>query len=357
MKELWNIVNPLIEDRFTTEWDHLNYSRIPVTVIEAKPGNEVLYNEIYRFLLQAKQFQPIKRTESHGISISLINRFRFDQYDIRQLGVINEITIVTLEKSCRIQFRLLNVKKEDRDIMTSTQYFKDKWLPACRRHGISMLDYAVNKEEGLKYQEEIHKYDVQLLDISAIYKPKGNVHHIDFHKFFASGLINTHPEFRPVIEDLLKEPHAKEDLAALIGWFHSNYNSYKFAKLSRDAINDAYSRYDKVKQALKDNGRHLILTNVDGIWYTGDIYHGEFEGPELTQWENDHTNCIIWCKSSGIYQYIENDKCHTVYKGHCEKDKKKPDRDTWEFGEIFDEDTKTKLWSFKEGVGIIWQEH
>lgn len=355
-KELWKLVDPLIEDRFTTEWDKLNYKYIPVTVIEAKPGNESIYNQIYRFLLEQKHFQPIKRTESGGVSIAIIRRFTFDQYDIRQLGSVNEITIVTLEKSCRIQWRINNMKTETGEkLVSASSYFKSEWIPTCKKHGIEMTDYKNTEEEGLEAKQEIHKPDIKIYNIGVKYRPMNNIHHIDYHKFYMSGLINTHPEFRPVVDELLTKEDAKIGLASIIGLFQSKYRRYEYAKLSRDAINDAYSRYDKLKEDLIRSGRKIILTNTDGIWYQGEIYHGEGEGPNLTEWQNDHTNCMLWCKTPGSYQYIEDGKCHTVVRGHTKRDKIIP-RDEWEFGDIFDESCDAKYWTFKEGVGIVWQE-
>ena len=356
-KQLWNIVNPIIEDRYTSEWDKLNYRAIPVTVVEAKPGNESIINDIYHFLLEQKHFQPIKRTHSGGVSIAVPRRFVFDQYDVRMLGSVVEITIVTLEKSCRIQWRINNMKTETgkTKLVTAGSYYRNKWIPACRKHGINMYFYVNSEEEGLQAKSEIHKPDIKIYNIGVKYRPMNNIHHIDYHKFYASGLVNTHPEFRPVVEDLLQEEDAKTGLASIIGYFQSKIRGYAYAKLSRDAINDAYTRYDKLKEDLIKSGRKIILTNTDGIWYQGEIYHGEGEGPNLTEWENDHTNCILWCKTPGCYQYIEDGVCHTVVRGHTTRDRIIP-REQWEFGDIFDKSCEAKYWTFKEGEGIIWRE-
>ena len=64
----------------------------------------------------------------------------------------------------------------------------------------------------------------------------------------------------------------------------------------------------ELAKQLKDSGRMVLAYNTDGIWYCGEIYHGEGEGNGLGQWSNDHTNCTIRFKSAGSYEYIENGK-------------------------------------------------
>ena len=96
-----------------------------------------------------------------------------------------------------------------------------------------------------------------------------------------------------------------------------------------------------------NNGRHLILTNVDGIWYTGDIYHGDGEGDKLGQWSNDHMNCTCRAKSAGAYEYIENGEYHAVVRGSTNLDKIKP-RDQWVWGDIYNEDAVPKKWMLTE---------
>lgn len=79
-----------------------------------------------------------------------------------------------------------------------------------------------------------------------------------------------------------------------------------------------------------------LLTNTDGIWYYSDhgAYHDEDEGDQLSNWQNDHVDCIFLMVSAGMYQYIEEGICHSVVRGICNLDAVEPDRDKWQFGDI-----------------------
>ena len=358
---LWDLVNKIPNIKYTTEWDHLNYNKIPTTVIEAMPGNEDQFNDIYTALLGLSNFKQIKRTNSGGISMSVGRRFMFDQYDIKQVGPVLELTIITLEKSCRIQWRLKNYKdeNEDKKLVSASYYYKRYWLPKCKKYNINMTDYFCSPEDGLEAKKQIHKPDINIYNNLVRFTALQNVHHLDFHKFYISGLINTHPEFRPVVEDLLKDKQNekihKTGLASLIGLFQSPVIQYRLAKLSKDAINDAYVRYDEVKDNLVKDNRKIILTNTDGIWYQGELYHGKYESSELLGWSNDHKDCTLIAKSAGSYQYIEDNKVNTVVRGYTRRDRIIP-RSEWEFGDIFDPTVKALMWKFEKDVGIKWQE-
>lgn len=350
----------IVGDNYTTEWEKLNYIKIPVTIVNASVGNEDEYNKLYQMLLKSK-YKRIKRTESNGISINFNERLdNWNKYDVRQLGAVNEITVCTLEMSARIQWRINNYKKKDgtEDFISATEFYNKYWCRICKKYGINMADYYCTKEEGLEYKKQIHKPDIKIINPAAYYQQTIlHAYHLDFHKFYPSGLINTHPEFKPVVEYFAEK--AKEDdlykigIDSLIGLWQSKTFNYKLAKLSKDAINDAYSRFDKVLEALREEKRALA-TNTDGIWYHGPEYHGEFEGNGLTQWSTDHFDCKIRFKSKGSYEFIENGKYYPVVRGHTKLDKKLP-RDQWEWGDIFYKDAEAQKWTFKEGVGIIWQ--
>lgn len=346
----------IVGHKYTTEWDRLNYAKIPVTIIPAKLGNEAEYNKLYKMLIANKRYKPIQRTQSGGVSISCARRFTFNQFDARQLGNTHEITLVTLEFSCRIQWRIANYKNEDKieKTITASAFFRKYWLPECKKHGIDMKKYA--EADGFKYKESIHKADIALYDPAASYGwPIENAYHLDFHKFYPSGLCIAHPEFRPVIEHFNElartDKMFKTGIDSMIGYFQSKCCGYRYAKLSMDAINAAYEKFDEVKALLK--GR-IIATNTDGIWYKGPEFHGLHEGPGLGQWSTDHKACRIRFKSAGSYEYIENGAYTPIVRGSTRLDRIL-DRSEWEWGDIFAESADLQLWKFQEGEGIIWQ--
>lgn len=346
----------LIGDNYTIEWDKLNYKNIPVTIIKASPGNEIEYNNIYKMLLES-DYKQITRTESGGVSNTIQERMnRWNKYDVRQLGPVNEITICTLEFSCRIQWRINNYKTKsgDEKLITASQFYQNYWLKECKKYGIDMRDYYV--DNGYEIKQDIHKADIKIYNPLAMAQfAFDNIHHLDFHKFYPSGLVETHPEFKPVVEHFTRLAKTNEmykiGLDSLIGLWQSSAFHYRLANLSRDAINNAYSRFDEVKEELKDR---IIATNTDGIWYSGDIHHGKYEGDGLTQWSNDHLNCTIRFKSAGAYEYIENGKYKPVVRGYTKLERTLP-REEWEWGDIFINQAQPYQWTFKKGVGIVWQ--
>lgn len=364
-RKIEKIIREICGKNYSTQWDELNYKKIPVTLIPAMQGEEVKFNELYKALKESN-FKQIIRTESGGISNTLQERRIFDKYDVRQMGACVEITVCTFEKCARVQFRIPNYKADtDEKLITAGEYFRKYWIPYCNKHGIDMKKYACTKAEGLEYKKQIHTSDINIYDPAASYgEAYEDAHHLDFHKFYMSGLVHALPEFKPVVDEIMAKiadakakgdnttiKYHKTGLAAMIGYFQSACCGYKYAKLSMIAINDAYARFDIVKENLQKAGRRLLATNTDGIWYSGEIYHGEFEGTELTQWENDHTDCIIRFKSAGSYEYIEDGEYYPIVRGRTRLDKILS-REDWDWGDIFQTDVIT--WKFDEEEGIVW---
>ena len=221
-----------------------------------------------------------------------------------------------------------------KEISGSTAFKKFKSI--LKENGIDLDTYAIDNGEEVKKSIEMPLICTGRFTIyDQIYK---NCHHIDFHNSYPGGLCITHPEFRPVIEMLYQkrktEPVYKAILNLSIGYMQSKYCNYKFAHLSRDAINNNNDRVRKVAKDLEDNGRMVLLYNTDGIWYAGDIWHGELEGKNVGEWENDHTNCTMRIKSRGCYEFIENGVYTPIVRGVTKYDEVK-DRHEWSWGDIY----------------------
>lgn len=370
--ELWAIVDELKPD-YTYEWFNLNYRLIPVTVINAEIGNEVTFNKIYKWLLKSN-FNQITRTKSGGISISKEETLNnLDKYDVQSSMGCCEITICTPEKSCRIQFRIDNYKYEEEEELISGKQALNLFIKELKKDGIDLKDYAIKKEDGIKINETIQKPDIRLLDKTAIHpfdynlnKIYENAFHIDFHKFYMSGLKMAHPEFAGAIDRLAEKAKSKDPrtkakyktaMAATIGCMHSKYIAYKYAHLAKDAIETAYKRYYEVFEDVQKKGYTIVATNTDGQWIVGPgIYHNEdlYEGEGLTQWGVDHKNCTLRFKSAGSYEYIEDGSYYPVVRGRTKLDNVMP-RTEWEWGDIFLPSAQVNYWKFVEGDGIIWK--
>jgi hypothetical protein len=207
-------------------------------------------------------------------------------------------------------------------------------------YNIDINDYAI--ENGAEIKKEIEKPLIQME--KNIYKDKvlTNVHHIDFHNSYPAGLVNTHPEFGPLVEKLYKLRQENEIYKAIlnltIGYFQSiQCCGAKWAHLTRDAIKNNNDRIRDLANRLRKSGRVIISYNTDGIWYMGDIYHGKGEGENLGEWHNDHVNTKFRARTAGAYEFIEDGKYNVVLRGKCQLDKYKP-RDQWTWGDIYHED-------------------
>lgn len=125
--------------------------------------------------------------------------------------------------------------------------------------------------------------------------------------------------------------------------------------MAKDAIADNNKRLFDLSQKISDSGRQVMLWNTDGVWYQGDIYHGEGEGKKLGDWENDHVNCSLRIKSKGAYEYIEDGKYYPVLRGYTKLDKVKP-RNEWKWGDIFHTDAVVIEFYWREGIGLTDKE-
>lgn len=332
----------LLKDYKLTELTHinkLNYINIKCSLLTPSIANAKTFNEILHYL-QKNVSNKIHRTKSGGISKS--HFIRIPSYDYTYSNAGAELLIITEFGMYRIQFRPKLAETEDSKAMSGRQAF-NKFKEILSENGINLDDYAV--DNGIEVKKEIEKPMIKMERSMFISSENENgftnVHHIDFHNSYPGGLMITHPEFKQVIEMMYNKrkenPIYKAILNYSIGFMQSKWVGYRYAALSRDAINNNNARIRKVAQALKDSDRVVLAYNTDGIWYAGDIYHGEGEGKNVGQWENDHINCHIRFKSAGAYEFIENGKYHPVVRGYTKLDVIKS-RDEWKWGDIYQND-------------------
>ena len=303
-----------------------NYSLLPVTQLKMNTDNMKLFNSE---LEKCKKYNTIIRTPSGYIS----KKTRMPAYDVRNTTSCVELTILDITGMYRIQFRNSG-EKEIQALSGHVCFIKFKEI--CKKYNIDLDDYKI--DNGKEVKEEIEKYIIKL-EKSTFANKTFTAHHLDFHSSFPSGLVATHPEFKPVIEELYNKrkikPEYKLILNSTIGYMQSlQCCKAKWANLSKDAINDNNRRINEIAQKLKDSGRVVLAFNTDGIWYCGDVYHDENEGTTIGTWANDHINCKIRFKSAGSYEFIENGVYNAVVRGHTLLDEVKP-RSEWSWGDIY----------------------
>lgn len=328
-----------------------NYSKIPVTICPMNDEGARDFNEFYKHVRELG-YRRLKRTHSGGICTKGLV---LPAWDISHTSTSVEIILIDLEGSCRVQFRH-NLPEYSEDKISGREamiHFKKH----LEKYGIDLEAYS--DEDGYKYKEEIERPLIRLSMPQIAHKVFTNVHHIDFHNSYPAGLCNTHEEFRPAVEELYLKRRENDKYKAIlnlsIGFMQSKWCGYKWARLSRDAINDNNARIKDLAAKLRDSGHFILSYNTDGIWYTGDIYHGEGEGDDLGEWCNDHTFCRWRAKSDGAYEFVEGGMYTPVVRG-CQYDRYKP-KSEWVWGDIYREFAEVVEYKFIEEEGIFRNGH
>ena len=318
----------------------INQRKIPVNQLDFKDENIDFFNTIVK-KCKEEEYSWITRTEKGSYSYS---NTILPAYDVRATKSLIELTVCEEEGMYRLQIRTVNKDEETHTELCGWKSFLT-FKNICREYNIDLDSYKI--DNGKEVKEEIEKYIIDTEPTTELGATYFNAHHLDFHSSFPSGLVNTHPEFKPVINKLYngRKIHAeyKYILNSTIGYMQSlSCCGAKWAHLSKDAINDNNSRIRELAARLKASARQVLAYNTDGIWYTGKIYHGEGEGKNLCEWENDHTNCMIRFKSKGSYEFMDSDGVYTpVVRGYTRLDELKP-RSEWEWGDIFEEIAQVK---------------
>lgn len=312
-----------------------NYILIPVTTFNMDPTGVEEFNKIYRDVRKLKGFHQIVRTKSNGISYST----KLPAYDIRHTTTCVEITLLCEYGMFRFQCRNANSTTNVGNIKGHQAFIEFKKM-LKDESGIDINEYAI--DDGIEVKKTIEKPLIQMEKDSFKDKIINNVHHVDFHNSYPAGLVNTHPEFGPIITKLYEMRKTNEVYKAVlnltVGYFQSvSCCKAKWAHLTRDAIKNNNDRVRELAARLKKSGRVVLAYNTDGIWYTGKVYHGSGEGDHLGEWHNDHINCTARFKSAGAYEYIEDGKYNVVLRGRCNLDNIKP-REQWQWGDIYNND-------------------
>ena len=320
------------------------------------------FNKIYLYC--KNHYTEVKSTQSKGISNKVKYRFK-ERFTVINGNQCFELIINCLEGDYR--FILKNKPGKENTIKgrkACLEIYKK-----CDEYNIDFSRYA---QGGESVKKEINPPHIQfLLNERFLGIPLHNVHHIDLNSAYASKIVEAYPELRPMYTELYnkrkeKNGYYKHVLTNSIGCWQSEYcldykarhraKPYQFANLSKIAINETRREIESLIEELKKKGRTPVLTNTDGIWYIGEIYHSKKEGLDLGQYKHDHTNCELLVKSKGAYQYLEEGKCYSVVRGTSNLDILH-EREDWEFGEIMNKDLKVEKYKFDKNRGVIkiWQ--
>lgn len=366
--ERQDILFDLLKDCKKSKKFEDDYYKIPLTVFKLNEENVILFNKIASWLYSSG-FSLIERTKKGSIKQSDLKTTR---YDIKEKKLGLEIVIISYYYGCfKLRWSIVSKELFDEDnkrlkINGRVAFYKFKQI--CEDFGIDLEKYAQNvpelaKETKNSIEKAMICFRNQKTEELMLYGKDGNpktlknMFHIDFHSSYMSGLVNTHPEFREVVEYIYSK--RKEDdgyykaiLNMTQGYMQSDLCELRWAHLSKDMIADNNRRIRQLTNMLEASNFFPILYNTDGIWYfspTGEPFHGYGEGKGIGHWENDHMNCIFRAKSVGCYEYIENKKYHVVCRGLTNYDKIQPNRDKWKWGDIFRKESTYIVFEFKNG--------
>lgn len=271
-------------------------------------------------------------TPSGGIKITPFADHQ-NTYAITATNSMIEV-LLCAEDYFRFYFRR-NWSKENKE-MSGLRSFH-LFCQVLKKFGHEVNEFFVPEEEGKMYKDMI---PAPLIDINEMYidETLENIHHLDIHSSHMAGVAEAYKELSDPINYMYvnrkTHPGYKSVLTHAWGYFQSRYVKYRLSHLSLAGLQSTNRKIKDLTKRLESSGRKPIMRNTDGIWYQGEIYHGEGEGTNLGEWSNDHINCKFRAKSKGTYEYIENGVYTPVARGPRELDKIKP-RDNWEWGDIY----------------------
>lgn len=314
------------------------------------------FNKIYQYVLESGM-RELVRTKSGGISIDRKN-FYGRGYSEHITRTMFELLIIENGRYYKIHFKQPAGKDYENPI-SGTRAF-EVFCDELALDGIDINKLAI--ENGMDVKKEIESPFIALYSDTIKHKTITNAHHIDFHSSHPAGMAKYYPELRPTIERIYnkKETAAKGSMERKIckailnetwGYLQATHIGAKWAHIARDAIHDTNERLMELAGRLIRNGRKILAFNTDGIWYQGEMYHGEGEGPGLGEWGHDHINCTIRFRSKGAYEFIEDGRYKAVVRGWTALDQVKNRETEWEWGDIYN--GPVYRYKFIKGKGVI----
>ena len=319
----------------------LNFLDIPVNRIDTDEAGMNEWNRIVNLITKYNEettiYRDLVRTRSGGISIAVEHLNQFPGWDVRECGSMAELTVIDRDGCWRFQFR--HKLQKGKDISGRTAFLKLDEV--CQRFGVNIRSLMLpTEEDGKKIKMQIPKPRIDMRE-EFLNMTLKNANHIDIHSSHMAGVAKAFPQLREPIQHCYdnRKRYAiyKSILTHAWGFFQSQYNpvNYRLAHLSKAGLEYTNSIVDDLTQRLTASGRVVIGHNTDGAWYVGEPYHGEGEGPDLGQWQNDVVNARFRARSTGCYEYQTPDGTYTpVVRGKTKLDQIKP-REEWEWGDIY----------------------
>lgn len=334
-----------------------NYLKIKTVSLDTSSESVKKFNKIFFWCKKQKNISFISWTSSGGLSLK--QYIYNDCWGYRVNGWLIELCIILYDEDdnrhgVRYQFGRGEPKLGDRTGGYSGRKAIARAKKDALKLGFDLDDLAI--KNGLEVKKTIPK-PLIWVDDSIIFRKLEKVHHIDFHSSHPFGMFEAFPILEPMIRLWYDMRHYSDQYKNQLVMFWGALQSKalcgaKWSHIAKAGIESTNRRVLEMVERLKKNNRKVICLNTDGIWYQGDIFHGEGEGEDIGQWTNDHIDCVIRFKSRGSYEYIENDQYTPVSRGRTNLDNIKP-RENWEWGDIFHEKCVNTIYKFTKDEGII----
>lgn len=350
------------------EWEQsVNKTLIPIVAMKFTSENINEWNEIYLYCKE--HFLQLEPTTSGAFPNGM---YKYNERFIVTVSNTAFELVIACLKGC-YRFILGNETAEDNTI-SGAQALRSL-IKKSKEFGVFDLfeKFEVDKAEGLAIKSEIFPPVITACG-GSVGKEFDNCHHLDFNSSYMSCLVDKFEQLRPLADYLYSKRHDydgyfKHVMTNSIGCMQSKYcidihsqklqkkKPYSLSYFSKIAINGTVAKIEEYIGKLRAAGRKPLLINTDGIWYQGEAYHDIFEGDGIGKWKNDHTNCKLYIKSDGAYQYIEDGVIKSVVRGRTKLDGIKPDRREWDWREI-DKYPGTCTYQFNKemGVQLVWLE-
>lgn len=322
---------------------YVNYLFIPVNLIEISEEGKKEFNEIYQFVLSLKLPRTI-RTASGGISNDR-KKQPLESYDITRTNYSVELLLLYDGWAYRFQFR--RGLQQGFSGRKAFRKFKQELL----KDGVNIDELAI--PNGIEVKQQIPQPLIAIMFDEYKDKTFENCYHIDFHSSYPAGLIKACPQMEKTIRRLYINRHKNETYKAVlnlsIGFMQSISGcGAKWSNLSLQAIEDNNRRVLDMAKRLSNSGRKVLLFNTDGIWYQGNIYHGDGEGDDIGEWSNDYHALKFRIKSEGCYEFVDSDgKYHPIVRGI-----KNELKENWVWGDIYTSKAEVETIYFSEDKGV-----
>ena len=333
----------------------LNLMLVPCVKIPTTEAGMKEFNHILELSEESGLENVIEFSRSGGVTVRRDKIRR--GVGLRVLSSVLELVIVDFPRCIRFQFRSESPKK-GLDISGRKAFSVFKKI--CRRFGVDLEDYAIEDGEEIKKQIPAPLIGVIKAKLGVLYE---GCHHIDFHSAYMGALAETGDPFRMIVDYIYNKREKEENeekknewkavLTNTFGYMQSKIAGYRWAHFSLEMIKRTREKLLDLSERLRESGRIPLFFNTDGIWYAGEIYHGEGEGKKAGEWENNHENAKIYFKSPGCYAFEENGVFKPVCKGRYKFDSIKP-RDKWTWEDFFKLDEYNTIeFAFVPGKGKL----